>query len=238
MGYKQNNKFTPEKAYTYARNSPTKKKKSEENDKDISLVYSIAEQIKKTRGLASIDNVEIIKEFFDEYKSGKSLEYMKDFSSMLDLLLNKNNPDNINIIYCWRVDRFGRNQKDMLDAVKRLTEKEIYIKFVDGGFDTFSSIGRMLMGILSSFAEWQREEIVTNTSIGREREHLLHPEKFGRPKKEIDWKKVSNFLNVKDKEIDKYSYSWSEIARTLKISPATLIRRYRNEVGQLPMRKI
>ena len=99
-------------------------------------------------------------------------------------------------------------------------------------------MGRMLMGILSSFSEWQREEIVINTTIGREKEYLLHPEKFGRPKVKIDWEIVKKQLRLKDEKTGKYGKSWSEIAKEIGISTSTLIRRYRKEVGEIQMRRI
>ena len=197
MGYSTEIKFEPKRGYSYARNSPTKKKKSIDIDSDISNVYSIAEQIKKTRMMSQMDNVALIKEFKDEYISGKTNIYMTNFNEMINSIIEKNNIDNIDIIYCWRVDRFGRNQTEMLNTIKKLIDKNIFVKFVDGGFSTNSTMGRMLMGILSSFSEWQREEIVINTTIGREKEYLLHPEKFGRPKVKIDWEIVKKQLRLK-----------------------------------------
>ena len=220
------------KAYIYARVSPTRRIE----DEKTGLAYSIAQQLEKCRKQAEVDNVEIVKEFYDEYVSGKAQEYMKSFQQMLNLILKEKNPDNIDKIYVLRVDRFGRNMREMLNAEKELRDRNVFIKFVEQGFDTSNNFGRMIMGILASIAEWQREEIITKTRIGREIAFKNNPEKFGRPRIKINWSEVKKMLEMKTQN-GEYVYSWSKIARLMNVSPSTLIRRYKEEVGELPVRR-
>lgn len=220
-----------QKAVIYARNSPTRRKPGKE---DIYIAYSIENQKNKCKKQIEIDNNVLINFYYDEYVSGKAQIYMENFKRLMyDARIKK-----FDIIYCLRVDRFGRNIREMLNSEKELRDLNIYIKFVEQGFITSDTFGRMIMNIMASIAEWQREVIITNTTLGRELEYKEHPEKFGRPKVVIDWRRVSNFLDVKDKETNRYSYSWSEIAKTLGISTATLIRRYRKEIGIITPRRI
>lgn len=218
----------------YARVSPTKKKDIKISKDVDTLAYSINNQLTRCRKQAEIDNNIVFNEYYDEYISGKSQEYMKQFQRMIeDAKLKK-----FEKIYCLRVDRFGRNLQQMINTQKELQKLNIHLKFVEQSLDTSDKFGRMVMGMMASVAEWQRETIIENTTLGRLRAYEKNPEKFGRPKVEIDWKKVDNFLAVKDKDTGKFSYSWSEIARTLGITTSTLIRRYRKEKGDLPKRRI
>jgi len=216
----------------YARVSPTKRKKGDE------LALSIEKQLDKCRKQAEVDNETIFKEYYDEYISGKAIEYMKSFQQMLhDAKSGLFKENQVNKIYVLRVDRFGRNFAQMVKAYYDLRNCGVDIKFVEQGFDTSDKFGRMIMGIMASVAEWQRETIIENTKIGWDIAYKNHPERFGRPKKEIDWKKVEMFLNVK-KEDGSFAYSWNDIARALNIAVSTLLRRYRKEVGKVPLRKI
>tara|TARA_Y100000296_G_scaffold82589_1_gene111985 strand:+ start:219 stop:881 length:663 start_codon:yes stop_codon:yes gene_type:complete len=218
------------KAVIYARNSPTKKKKGKE---DVYIAYSIENQKNKCEKQIQADENTFIKMYYDEYVSGKAQEYMKEFKQLMDDAKLKK----FDIIYCLRVDRFGRNIREMLNSEKELRDLGIYIKFVEQGFVTDDTFGRMIMNIMASIAEWQREVIITNTTIGRELAYEENPDKFGRPKAKIDWTFVNKHLELKDTE-GKYGYSWSKIAKLLHISTATLLRRYRAEKGEIPKRNI
>ena len=212
----------------YARVSPTTKKEGK------NVAFSIENQLKRCRKQAEADGVEVYKEYYDEYISGKTQEYMLSFKKMIEDARERK----FNKIYTLRVDRFGRNSREMLNAEYELKNINVFIKFIEQGFDTSDSIGKMMMTILSGFAEWQREDIITKTSIGREIAYKNNPEKFGRPKAIIDWKDVHTFLNAKNSKTGKYQYSWTKIAERVGISTATLLRHYRAKYGEVIKRRI
>ena len=209
----------------YARVSPTKKKQGDE------LAYSIEQQLTKCRKQAEIDNIEIFREYYDEYTSGKAQEYMKQFN----LMIEHAKQNKFSKIYCLRVDRFGRNLQQMINTQKELQQLNIDIKFIEQSLDTSTTFGRMIMGIMASVAEWQRETIIVNTKIGRDIALQKYPEKFGRPKANINWNIVKRLVSAKD---DKgMLFSWTYIANQVGVTTATLIRRYRKEYGELPKRR-
>lgn len=211
----------------YCRVSPTRKEQKEFTAK------SIKDQLEICRNHANIDKHQIYKEYIDQYVSGKAQEYMLSFQQMV-----KDAKDNkFEKIYCRRVDRFGRNLQQMVNTQKELQILNIHLKFVEQGLDTSETFGRMVMGIMASISEWQRETILENTKIGREIAYEKNPEKFGAPKKDIDWNLVNKHLELKDKD-NKFAYSWSKISRLVEVTPATLLRRYRKEIGNIPIRNI
>ena len=214
------------KVAIYCRVSPTKK------EKDEFIAKSITDQITICKKQAEVDGYEVYKEYVDQYKSGSAQKYMLSFQDMIKDAKDKK----FQKIYCRRVDRFGRNLSQLIITQKELQEIDIHIKFVEQGIDTSKTFGRMIMGVMASVAEWQRETILTNTRIGREIAYKKNPEKFGRPRKDIDWNKVSALL--KHKEGDIYTWSWSRIAKDLRVTTATLLRRYRKDVGEVVARRI
>ncbi len=216
------------KAAIYARVSPTRKEQGEY------IAKSIQNQLDKCNKQISVDDNEFYKSYVDQYISGKSQEYMKDFLKMIIDAKEKK----FDKIYCLRVDRFGRNLQQMINTQKELQKINIHLKFVEQSLDTANTFGRMVMGIMASVAEWQRETIIDNTRIGRDIAYKNNPEKFGRPKAKINWKQVENFLAVTDKDTGKFVYSWSEIAKTIGVTTSTLLRRYRKEKGKIAARRI
>lgn len=209
----------------YARVSPTRK----ENDEFVAV--SIKKQLEVCRNAARGEK--IFAEYADQYVSGKAQEYMTEFNRMVE----DAKKGCFDRIFCARVDRFGRNLQQMLNTQKELQAIGVHIKFVEQGVDTGNQFGRMVMGIMASIAEWQREVILTNTRLGREIAKQKHPEKFGRPQKKIDWEIVEPLLVAKT-ENGEYRHSWRKIAKKLGITAGTLIRRYKKKYGSMPMRRV
>jgi|TARA_R100000049_G_C1932184_1_gene76051 site-specific DNA recombinase len=219
---------------TYSRVSPTKKRSVVVHGNEIA--FSIHNQQERCRKQSIADSETIFKEYVDEYISGKAQEYMKDFNNLItDVKSGLLQQHHVTKVYCLRVDRFGRNAQEMLTAEKILKDYNIHIKFVEQGFDTSTSMGKLIMTVLSGFAEWQREKIITDTKSGREFAYQNNPEKFGRPVTEIDWDRVQKLLAMKDN--DGKSMTWTAIARIISISTATLIKHYRLKYGDLPKRR-
>jgi len=199
------------KAVVYARVSPTKHIKTV-ND----MHQSLEESIKMCRADAEYEGNQIIKEYIDQYVSGKSSKNMPSFQSMM----TDAREHRFDRVYCRRVNRFGRNRADMIQAEIELTNLGISIKFVENGIDTSKPFGKSIMAILSDLAEQEREEILANTKRGRE-EYKLKGGKFGQPKKDID---VNTIRQLRLMPVDKRP-SWKALSKTFNASPSTLIAR-------------
>lgn len=66
------------------------------------------------------------------------------------------------IVVVWKLDRIGRNARQVLNVIARLEEKGAKIRCLTQGIDTSTAAGRMLVTILSAVAEMERD-------LGRER---------------------------------------------------------------------
>ncbi|GAB2749007.1 site-specific DNA recombinase [Sinomonas soli] len=63
-------------------------------------------------------------------------------------------------VVVWRIDRLGRSLMDVLNTVNLLRQSGIKIRSVSDGIDPETSSGRMMLGMLATLAEYERELIV------------------------------------------------------------------------------
>ncbi len=79
-----------------------------------------------------------------------------------------------------RIDRLGRSMLDVLSTVKMLRERGVQIRSISDGIDPATTSGRLMLGMLASLAEYERELIVerVNAGIAVARDNGT---RFGRP---------------------------------------------------------
>jgi|LGVE01.1.fsa_nt_gb DNA invertase Pin-like site-specific DNA recombinase len=200
------------KAAVYVRISPTYKDKEETI---TGLAKSIESALEICRRKARGEGDEIVKEYIDQYVSGKSQEHMKSFTAMIqDAKRN-----HFQRIYCRRVDRFGRNLDEMIKTEIELHSVGVSLYFVEENIDTRSEIGRLVMNILSHVAEWKRREILENTQRGREElkrqiEAGTTDKRFGRTAKKIN---IRSVIDMKNKGM-----TWATISDYVNVSVPTI----------------
>ena len=71
-------------------------------------------------------------------------------------------------VVVWKLDRLGRNTLHILETVKELTERGITLVSTTDGIDSSTAAGRMVMGVLASMAEFERELAKERTALKRE----------------------------------------------------------------------
>jgi DNA invertase Pin-like site-specific DNA recombinase len=69
-------------------------------------------------------------------------------------------------IVVWRLDRLGRSLVHLADLAEQLRERGIAIRSLTDGVDTSQATGRLIYGILSTLAEFERETIRTRVRAG------------------------------------------------------------------------
>ena len=60
-------------------------------------------------------------------------------------------------VVVWKLDRLGRNMLHILETVKALTEMGVTLVSTSDGIDSSTAAGRMMIGVLGSLAEYERE---------------------------------------------------------------------------------
>jgi DNA invertase Pin-like site-specific DNA recombinase len=84
-------------------------------------------------------------------------------------------------VVVWKLDRLGRNLQHILATVKALTDRAVTLVPTSDGIDSSTAAGRMMIGVLGSLAEYERELIKERTALKRA-SFRANSTKFGRPR--------------------------------------------------------
>jgi DNA invertase Pin-like site-specific DNA recombinase len=71
-------------------------------------------------------------------------------------------------VVVWKLDRLGRNTLHILETVKALTDRGVTLVSTTDGIDSSTAAGRMMIGVLGSLAEYERELAKERTTVERE----------------------------------------------------------------------
>lgn len=143
------------KVYTYKRVSTTMQIDG----------YSLDAQKEKIRRLAELSNYKIVGEYSDEGKSGKSIEGRPEFQQMLRDI--EDEKDGVKYVIVFKLSRFGRNTLDILNSLELMKRHEVHLISVEDNLYSDSPAGKIMISILSSIAEIERENILVQTMAGR-----------------------------------------------------------------------
>jgi DNA invertase Pin-like site-specific DNA recombinase len=121
-------------------------------------------------------------------------------------------------VVVWKLDRLGRNTLHILETVKAMTDRGVTLISTTDGIDSSTAAGRMMIGVLGSLAEYERELIMERTALKREASRSSGV-RFGRPKKVGDANHVATARRMK---LD--GHTAKDIAKYLGVSRATLYR--------------
>lgn len=121
-------------------------------------------------------------------------------------------------VVVWKLDRLGRNMLHILQTVKKLTDRGVTLVSTSDGIDSSTPVGRMMIGVLGSLAEYERELIKERTALKRAVSRA-NGTKFGRPRKVDDAEHIATAKRMKDD-----GHKARDIAKYLGVSRATLYR--------------
>ena len=127
--------------------------------------YSLDAQKEKLKRYAEFQNMEIVNEYSDEGKSGKSVEGKPEFQRMLDNI--ENGTDKVQFVLVFKLSRFGRNAADVLNSLQRMQDFGVNLICVEDGIDSSKDSGKLMISVLSAVAEIERENILVQTMEGR-----------------------------------------------------------------------
>ena len=69
-------------------------------------------------------------------------------------------------VVVWRIDRLGRSLIDVLNTVNLLREQGVKIRSLSDGIDPETTSGRLMLGMLATLAEYERELITERVNAG------------------------------------------------------------------------
>lgn len=127
--------------------------------------FSLKAQEESIKRYAEYHDMEIIKIFSDEGKSGKNIEGRLAFQEMLYSI--EHNIDDISFVLVFKLSRFGRNASDTLNSLQLMQDNNVNLISVEDGIDSSKESGKLMISVLSSVAEIERENILVQTMEGR-----------------------------------------------------------------------
>lgn len=127
--------------------------------------YSLDAQKDKLKKYADYEDMIIAGEYSDEGRSGKSVEGRIAFQCMMNDIMSCK--DDVDFVLVFKLSRFGRNAADVLNSLQIMQDYGVNLICVEDGIDSSKEAGKLMISILSSVAEIERENILVQTMEGR-----------------------------------------------------------------------
>lgn len=126
--------------------------------------YSIGEQTDRLKKFADAHGWTIVKIYTDAGHSGANQERPALQDMIADIEAGR-----IDKVTVYKLDRLSRSQKDTLELIEDVMLKNgCDFESMTEKFDTATSFGRAMVGILAVFAQLEREQIKERMSLGSE----------------------------------------------------------------------
>jgi len=117
-----------------------------------------------------------------------------------------------------KLDRLARSTRDLLNTLATISDKGAGFRVLDNpALDTTSAHGKLLLNILGSIAEFERELIKSRTGEGRARAKLRGV-KFGRKPALTEFQRSEAIARRSNGE------TLTDIARSMNVSHSTISR--------------
>lgn len=123
--------------------------------------YSIPAQLELLRSFAQANNYEIFKEYIDKGESGTLSERPE-----LQELLNDATRGMFKAVLVYRIDRFFRDTRKLLNTVDELTKVGVSFKSITEPFDTSNPVGNFMVSLLGSVAQLERDTFIERSRMG------------------------------------------------------------------------
>lgn len=127
--------------------------------------YSLEAQKARMKAFSDFNSYEIVGEYEDAGKSGKSIEGRIQFNQMMEDI--KSGKDGVSFVLVFKLSRFGRNAADVLSTLQVMQDFGVNLICVEDGIDSSKDAGKLMISVLSAVAEIERENIRVQTMEGR-----------------------------------------------------------------------
>src|ERR1017187_4916376 len=167
-------------------------------------------QLSELREYAARRGWTVSGEYVDQGVSGS-----KESRPELNQLMADAHRRNFDAVLVWKIDRFGRSLKHLVNALADLCAYGVaFISFRDN-IDLSTPSGRLMFQIIGAMAEFERSLIQERVRAGL-RNARAKGKKFGRPRAQVNAARVA--------ELRREGLSWSQVCRTLSVSKGTAQR--------------
>lgn len=162
---------------------------------------SIESQISLLQEYCKNNNLEVYKVYVDDGKSGKDVigrdAYLELIHDAQKHLFDK--------VIIWRITRFGRNLKDLLNASDLFSKYDISLISYSENYDFSTPVGKLIRNIIGSVAEFELDEYSENIRMvldekakrgGRMCHWVLGYDKYGKDGFVVNDKELKRVLKI------------------------------------------
>lgn len=121
-------------------------------------------------------------------------------------------------LVAWKLDRMARSLKELIDTAETLQQRGIGLRLLTEAIDTSTAAGKLMYHVVGAIAEFERSLMIERTRAGLSAA-AARGRKGGRPPKLTD-----NDLRAAQAMLADTDIPVAEVARRMKVSPATLYR--------------
>ena len=127
--------------------------------------YSLDAQKARMKAFADFNGYEIVREYEDAGKSGRSIEGRLQFQQMMQDI--RDDRDGASYVLVYKLSRFGRNAADVLNSLQMMQDFGVNLICVEDGIDSSKDAGKLIISVLSAVAEIEKDNIRVQTMEGR-----------------------------------------------------------------------
>src|ERR1700726_2587228 len=157
-------------------------------------------QLAELREYAGLRGWQIVEEFTDQGVSG-----CKESRPALNRLMSNACRRRFDAILVWKIDRFGRSLKHLVNALAELAALGVAFISLKDNLDLSTPSGRLMFQIIGAMAEFERALIQERVRAGM-RHAKANGKTIGRPKTAVDTKQI--------RRLRASGATWREIAKT------------------------
>jgi DNA invertase Pin-like site-specific DNA recombinase len=138
-------------------------------DKQAGAGVSLDAQAERIRAMAVVQGVHLLDVIIDAGESAASLK-RPGMVRLLELV----NAGQVRTVIVAKLDRLTRSVRDLADLLEQFNRRGVALVSVSESLDTGTAAGRLVLNVMMSVAQWEREAIGERT-----REALRHKKASG-----------------------------------------------------------
>jgi len=153
-------------------------------------------------------------------RAWKAVEYVdtgvsgvKASRDQLDRLMADARRRRVDVVICWRFDRFARSTKHLLNALEEFQSLGVGFVSHQETIDSTTPMGKMMFTVISALAEFERSVLIERVRAGIDTARSKG-KTLGRPRRV--------FRRDVAVELRAAGYSWRRLSRELRIPVSTL----------------
>ena len=167
-------------------------------------------QLSELREYAARRGWKVVDEYLDEGVSGS-----KDSRPELNRLMADVHSRKFEVVLCWKVDRFGRSLRHLVNALADLDAYGVAFVSLRDNLDLSTPSGRLMFQVIGAMAEFERALIRERVKAGL-KNAVAHGKRLGRPRRLVDATRIVALRSS--------GASWREVSEQMGIGVGTACR--------------